>query len=100
MSPGLRALDDALLAVLRDAYPRARTTAQLADALGLGRFDASAHVYPRLHRLAGHGVVASYRKPERRDAYWTLVSPPPVWPVGEWNARLAAPRTPRRPGSP
>jgi hypothetical protein len=87
--PAHVALDDALLAVLRNAHPRARTTAQLAAALGYDRFDASAHVYPRLARLARHGVVTSYRKPERRDAYWTLAALPEPWPVGEWEARYA-----------
>ena len=98
LTPSLRALDAAILAALRDAFPLPSSTAELARRVGRpSQYDASAVVYPRLLRLLRHGVVVRDRWPDRRDVTWTLAEPPAPWPVGEWNARLAAPRQPRRP---
>jgi hypothetical protein len=69
----LAALDDQILAVLRDAGPVPTSTPEVARLVGRpSRYDASAHIYPRLATLARRGLVVRTRFDGRRDVFWNL----------------------------
>jgi len=69
----LVALDDQILAVLRDAGPVPTSTPEVARLAGRpSAYDASAHIYPRLAALARRGLVVRTRFEARRDVFWTL----------------------------
>ena len=73
-TPANLALEDQILAVLRDAGgDRFLATWEVAEAVGHpSSFERSAVVYPRLHRLRRAGRVQRGTRPGFRCVYWRL----------------------------
>lgn len=70
-----RRLREDALDVLTAAAPDPLPTPEIADRLGLNRFEAAAHLYPQLRALERHGWVERVPLPrsEWRAVFWRTV---------------------------
>jgi hypothetical protein len=86
MTAASQALDDAILAVLREHWPVPCATTTLIGTLaagGRGRgSDFGVAVYRRLYAMARQQspTVRTVRLPNHRTAYWRLAQPPDPLP--------------------
>ena len=76
LAPHTQAVEDAVLAVLRDAAGFPLSTGEIAERIGRPGPAASQQlVYPRLARLARRGIVARSTMPGFRWVYWQATAP-------------------------